>query len=172
MAGIATARMPSAAPLDELRPAAPVSAKSLRYAGILRRSAAALVDGIALLALLVADYYVLVVVLGWSVDRRSAGATDFLFYAIGIALAWLYCAWPETRGAGRTLGKRALGLAVRDRSGEVPGLGRASLRLLARSLTLATVLLGWLLILATGRRQSLHDLIAGTVVVVDDRPPR
>ena len=171
MVGIATPLMSSPSPLDELRPAVPVSARSLSPAGFLRRSAAALVDGLVLLAFLFVDYYVLVNLLGWSVDRRAAGATDVLFFLLAIGFAWTYCALPESSGAGRTLGKRLLGLSVRDRNGEVPGLGRATLRFAARFLTLATVLLGWLLILVTGRRRALHDLIAGTIVVVDDRAP-
>jgi uncharacterized RDD family membrane protein YckC len=163
--------MSSPLPLDELRPAAPVSARSLSPAGFLRRSAAALIDGVVLIGFLFLDYFLLVKLLGWSVDRRAAGATDALFFLIAIGLSWAYCALPESSGAGRTLGKRLLGLSVRDRDGEVPGLGRATLRFAARFLTLATVLLGWLLILVTGRRRALHDLIAGTIVVVDDRAP-
>jgi|JI10StandDraft_1071094.scaffolds.fasta_scaffold263896_2 uncharacterized RDD family membrane protein YckC len=171
MVGISAPLMPSPVPLDELRPAAPVSARALAPAGFLRRSAAALVDGVVLLGFLFLDYYVLVKLLGWSVDRAAAGATDVLFFVVALGFAWVYCALPESSGAGRTLGKRLLGLSVRDRAGEVPGLGRATLRFAARFLTLATVLLGWLLILVTGRRRALHDLIAGTIVVVDDRAP-
>lgn len=171
MAGIAAPLMSSPLPLDELRPAAPVSARSLSPAGFLRRSAAALVDGFVLIGFLFVDYYMLVTLLGWSVDRRAAGATDALFFLVAIGFAWAYCALAESSGAGRTLGKRLLGLSVRDRDGELPGLGRATLRFAARFATLATLLLGWLLILVTGRRRALHDLIAGTIVVVDDRAP-
>ena len=171
MAGIAAPLMSSPLPLDELRPAAPVSARSLSPAGFLRRSAAALVDGLVLIGFLFVDYYMLLTLLGWSVDRRAAGSTDALFFIVAIGFAWAYCALAESSGAGRTLGKRLLGLSVRDRDGEVPGLGRATLRFAARFATLATLLLGWLLILVTGRRRALHDLIAGTIVVVDDRAP-
>ena len=109
--------------------------------------------------------------MSWSVDRREAGVTDLAFYLIAFVLGWLYCALGEGT-AGRTPGKRLAGIVVRDSAGEIPGLGRATLRFAGRFATLATLLLGWLLILVTGRRQSLHDLIAGTVVVVDDRAPR
>jgi len=171
MFGNATPLMSSPSLPDELKPAAPVSARALHPAGFLRRSIAALIDGLALIALLIADYYLLVVALGWSVDRREAGATDLVFYLIAAVIGWLYCALGEGI-AGRTPGKRLVGIVVRDRAGEVPGMGRATLRFAGRFATLATLLLGWLLILVTGRRQSLHDLIAGTVVVVDDRAPR
>lgn len=171
MVGIAAPHMPTPSPLDELRPTAPVSAQSLVPAGFLRRSAAALVDGLVLIGFLFLDYYVLVSKLGWSIDRQAAGAVDVVFYLVALGFFWAYCALSESSGAGRTPGKRLLGLAVRGRDGEVPGFGRATLRFAARFLTLATALLGWLLILVTGRRQSLHDLIAGTIVVVDDRAP-
>jgi len=171
MVGIAVPLVSSPLPLDELRPAAPVSAQSIAPAGLVRRSAAALVDGLALIGFLFVDYYLLVTLLGWSIDREEAGATDILFFVVAIGFGWAYCALPESSGRGRTLGKRLLGLSVRDRDGEVPGLGRATLRFAARFATLATLLIGWLLILVTRRRRALHDFIAGTIVVVDDRAP-
>jgi len=140
-------------------------------AGFLRRSLAAAIDAAVLIAFLFADYYLLVAGLGWQVDRVSAGPVDYVFILTAAVFAWLYCAGAESSGRGRTLGKALLRLAVRDRDGEVPGLGRASLRFVARFATLATALVGWFAILVTKRRQALHDLIAGTVVVVDDRAP-
>jgi uncharacterized RDD family membrane protein YckC len=45
---------------------------------------------------------------------------------------------------------------------------QASVRFFAKYLSTATVLAGWLITPFTQRRQALHDLIAGTLVVKKD----
>jgi len=152
--------------LDELRPAPADASPDASPAGFPRRTGAAAIDALVVIAFLFAWSYVLVALFGYSVDRNAPGVVDLPYFSVAIVFAWLYCACMESGARGATLGKRALGLSVRDRHGEKPGFGRASLRWLARGLTLATLMLGWLLILVTKRRQALHDLVAGTTVVV------
>jgi uncharacterized RDD family membrane protein YckC len=153
--------------LDDLRPAPAGSLADAPPAGFLRRTAAAAIDALVVIAFLFAWSYVLVALFGYSVDRNAPGGVDLPYFSVAILFTWLYCAGMESGARAATLGKRALGLSVRDRHGEKPGLGRASLRWLARILTLATAMLGWLLILVTPHRQALHDLVAGTTVIVD-----
>ena len=154
--------------MDDLRPA-PQAGADARPAGFLRRSAAAAIDALVLLAFLFAESFVLLAVLGFTLDRQAIGRADLAYFATGLGFAWLYCALSESGTHAATPGKRLLGLEVRDRHGLPLGFARASGRFLARTLTLATLLLGWLLILVLPRRQALHDLVAGTVVVVADR---
>jgi uncharacterized RDD family membrane protein YckC len=152
--------------LEELRPAPVDAGLDAAPAGFLRRTAAAAIDALVVIAFLFAWSYVLVALFGYSVDRDAPGGADLPYFAVSIPFTWLYCACMEGGAHAATLGKRLLGLGVRDRHGERPGFGRASLRWLARGLTLATLMVGWLLILVTKRRQALHDLAAGTTVVV------
>lgn len=81
------------------------------------------------------------------------------------AVAWLYFAGQESGPRMATLGKRAMGLAVQGVDGRRLDFGRASLRWIARWLSGLALGLGYLLALFSERRQTLHDLIAGSVVV-------
>ena len=64
-----------------------------------------------------------------------------------------------------TLGKMMLGLRVQRVHGGYIGFPRAFLRNLAEVLCVATLGLGYLIALVTKRRQALHDLLTGTVVI-------
>jgi len=64
-----------------------------------------------------------------------------------------------------TVGKMALALQVRRKDGGEVGFARAFARNVAEALCLLTVGLGYLVALFTTRRQALHDLLTGTVVV-------
>jgi uncharacterized RDD family membrane protein YckC len=71
---------------------------------------------------------------------------------------------------GATLGKLALKLRVVDRSGNVPGFGRAIVRTLLRAIEVNPFLLGALpavvvVALSRGRRR-LGDMAAGTYVLL------
>jgi hypothetical protein len=63
------------------------------------------------------------------------------------------------------LTKRAFDLAVTDLSGRRLSFLQASGRWLGRLVNIATLGVGFLLIAFTKRKQGLHDMIAGTVVV-------
>ena len=64
-----------------------------------------------------------------------------------------------------TVGKMALALQVRRKDGGEVGFARAFARNVAEALCLLSFGLGYLIALFTTRRQALHDLLTGTVVV-------
>ncbi len=90
-----------------------------------------------------------------------------LLSAPSFALALSYFYLCEARD-GRTLGKRALGLRVRDETGAPASLGAVCLRTLMRPLD-AFFLTGLLAALMTGGR--VGDWLAGTTVVFDGGIP-
>lgn len=68
--------------------------------------------------------------------------------------------------AGRTIGKAAMGLRIVQKDGRGLTFASAMLRhLIGYPLTLLTGGLGFLLAIFNAKGRSLHDLIAGTVVV-------
>lgn len=99
--------------------------------------------------------------------------TTFVTSALGIdshgwaasVIGWLYFATQESSGWMGTLGKRAMGLAVQGVDGRQLSFSRASLRWLGRWASGLMFGLGYVLSLFTDKRQTLHDLIASTVVV-------
>jgi len=80
-----------------------------------------------------------------------------------LTLAWFHLF--ESYGGGATPGKRFMGLEITDLDGNPVNAERAFLRMLFRLLTVSTLMLGYLAVLFTKRRQALHDLLAKTVVM-------
>jgi uncharacterized RDD family membrane protein YckC len=140
------------------------------YAGFWRRCAAMLLDGVVL----VFPGAIIRVLLGLS----STGFDDLespntmLAGSLEVAVDALYAALFLSSRAGATLGMQVMGLRAVTVTGHPVSFGRALGRFLAVMLTVLTLGIGYLMQLYTRRRQTLHDLIAGTVVVRIPAEPR
>jgi uncharacterized RDD family membrane protein YckC len=88
-----------------------------------------------------------------------------VYYALAALVAWGYFAMLEACPLQATLGKLVVGVKVTTLEGRRIGLGRATARLLAKLLSLALLGLGFVLAGVDARKQSLHDKVAGTLVV-------
>jgi uncharacterized RDD family membrane protein YckC len=67
---------------------------------------------------------------------------------------------------GATLGKMALGLKIVKADGSPIGFGTAVVRyLLEIVFTIVTCGLGYIAVACTAKKQGLHDMVAGTVVI-------
>ena len=84
---------------------------------------------------------------------------------LGLLMAWLYYALLESSKLQGTLGKVALNIRVTDLGGRRISFARASGRFFGRVLSNLTLGIGYLIQVFTQRRQALHDLLAGTLVV-------
>jgi len=84
---------------------------------------------------------------------------------IRIVINWLYYALLQSSAWQATLGKKALGLEVTDLQGRRISFGRATGRFFAKFLSLMIVFIGFLMIGFTERKQGLHDILAGTLVI-------
>ena len=79
---------------------------------------------------------------------------------------WLYYAAFESSGWQGTLGKKALGLYVTDLNGNRLTFGRATGRFFARLVTgLIPLEIGYIMAGFTEKKQALHDMIAGCLVL-------
>ena len=81
------------------------------------------------------------------------------------AIGWAYFAVLESSPLQGTVGKHAIGLYVTDLYGDPIGFRRASLRYWFKAISDLTLLVGWILAAFTPRKQALHDLLAGTLVL-------
>ena len=122
-----------------------------RYAGFWRRVLAALLDGIIIAAVSA----LLTALVG---DSSIEGA-------VGGALWWLYSAFMESSEHQATIGKIALHLKVTDLSGSRLSFGRATGRYFAKIISALILFIGFLMAGWTAKKQGLHDMIAGTLVV-------
>jgi uncharacterized RDD family membrane protein YckC len=78
---------------------------------------------------------------------------------------WVYFSMSESSAWRATLGKKALGLEVVDLEGKRISFARASGRFFAKILSSMTFLIGFLMAGFTQKKQALHDLVAGCVVI-------
>jgi len=158
---------------------APVHGGEVVMAGLWRRFAAAVIDGVvtgvASYALMIPLMLAFGVSLSAMAQSELAGAganATFLLlnYTISLGVPALYFAWMHSSGTQASLGKMAVGAKVVRTSGEPIGFGRAFLRYLAYLLFAvltcgAGVLISGLMVAFTERKQALHDMICDTLVV-------
>jgi uncharacterized RDD family membrane protein YckC len=135
------------------------------YAGFWRRFAAYAIDYL-LLWLASAALITTATLAGILPDRAPQ------LSAIVLVGYFLYCSLLESSRWQATVGKHLLGLKVTSHRGERIGFGRAAARFVAKLLSGLTLCLGYLLFFFTKRRQALHDLIAGTLVALDETPTK
>jgi uncharacterized RDD family membrane protein YckC len=122
-----------------------------KYGGFLVRVVAAIIDGVLL--------FVVQLVLNQFIDDISARSL------VNTVIGWLYYAGLESSGRQATLGKMALGLAVTDVAGNRISFLRATGRYFAKILSALILLIGFIMVAFTEKKQGLHDMIAGTLVV-------
>jgi uncharacterized RDD family membrane protein YckC len=84
---------------------------------------------------------------------------------IGALLTWLYFAICESSPWQATLGKLALGIHVTDLHGQRISFPRAVGRYGAKIISFMIVFIGVLMVAWMPRKQGLHDLMAGTLVL-------
>ena len=141
------------------------------YGGFWIRVGAYLIDGIILFI----AQSIIFAVFGISIFGASTlapGSEDALATGAGlmanlisIVMGWLYFSVLESGAWQATLGKKALGLVVTDTSGSRISFGRATGRYFGKILSSLILLIGFIMVAFTERKQGLHDMIASTLVV-------
>ena len=81
------------------------------------------------------------------------------------AIKWIYEAWLTSSDRQATVGKMAVGLKVTDLDGRRISFARATGRHFAKILSGMILLIGFIMAAFTERKQGLHDMLAGTLVV-------
>jgi uncharacterized RDD family membrane protein YckC len=92
------------------------------------------------------------------------GAGMALYGLIAAVGPIAYFAWLQASSREATIGKQLCGLKVRH-EGEQISLLRSIARELAKLLSSAVLMIGFLMVAFTGRKQGLHDMLASTEVV-------
>jgi uncharacterized RDD family membrane protein YckC len=100
----------------------------------------------------------------------KAGVSPETYDAAGAELMvsivwWIYCAVLESSPWQGTVGKKVLGLVVTDLNGKRIGFGRATGRFFAELLSFLLLAIGVLMVGWTQKKQGLHDMMAGTLVL-------
>ncbi|MCP2730566.1 RDD family protein [Limnofasciculus baicalensis] len=124
----------------------------IQYAGFGKRFLAAFLDGIILV--------IINIILGFAL-----GGNKNLVALVGILVGWVYYAVQESSPKQATIGKQALGIVVTDLNNQPISFVIATIRHFSKFLSGIILLIGYLMALFTEKKQALHDMLAGTLVV-------
>jgi uncharacterized RDD family membrane protein YckC len=134
----------------------------MNYASFLDRVLASLIDWVIL--------YIISALIGFAVGifLGIVGVTaglENISRILGLIIGWLYYALSESSLKQATLGKQAMGITVTDMDGNRISFPRATGRYFSKIISTITLLIGYLMAAFTAKKQALHDIIAGTLVI-------
>ncbi|MCI0490443.1 MAG: RDD family protein [Blastocatellia bacterium] len=137
-----------------------------RYAGFWKRFAASLIDSL-IVSVLWGILLVLHIALKESriLDGDGEEISLVIIMILPVIFTWLYASLMESSPARGTLGKMALGIAVTGPTGSRISFGRATGRHFGKILSSMFFGFGYLMAAFTEKKQALHDLMAGCLVV-------
>jgi uncharacterized RDD family membrane protein YckC len=172
--------IPAAVPLSYQTPAPQINYYNpvggvVVYGGFWLRFAAYIID----MVILWVPQYVIETALGamghYAVPMSRHGIPLFpnmgsMGGLINIAMQWLYFALMESSSWQATLGKRVCGLIVTDLAGARLTFGRATGRYFGKMISGVILNIGYMMAGWTQRKQALHDMIAGTLVIRKELP--
>lgn len=125
-----------------------------RYAGFWKRAVAVFIDG---MILAIAEG-----IIGALLGIIGLGK---VVSVLGTLIGWLYFAYMESSENQATFGKMALHMKVTDIDGNRINFARATARYFSKILSGLILCIGYMMAGWTERKQALHDIIAGTLVV-------
>lgn len=144
------------------------------YAGFWNRVAAAIVDLIITTVgsgLILGPVFVIIVFSGAGRPGDPDGMQTLLPVIQGISQivslvgGWLYFALMESSRFQGTLGKMAVQIKVTDLQGNRLTFGRATGRHFGKIVSGLILLIGYIMVAFTEKKQGLHDIMAGCLVV-------
>ena len=136
----------------------------MSYAGFWKRVAAAIIDGIIIMigGFAIGFVFGLVMVAGGTHDPAVLKGMSTI---LGLILGWIYFAVMESSPTQGTLGKRAMGIKVTDLKGSKIDFGKATGRYFGKIISALILLIGYIMVAFTQKKQGLHDMMAGCLVV-------
>lgn len=147
-----------------------VPSPTIVYAGFWKRVVASLLDGVILFipsvilqAIFLSSIIVPLLALIHIRDMKIAGE---IYNIISYIVFWPYYALMESSSKQGTLGKMIMRIAVTDESYKQISFKQASGRYFAKFLSGILLMSGFIMVAFTKKKQGLHDLLAGTYVIV------
>ena len=144
------------------------------YAGFWKRLVAYVLDWVVLYVAFVVATFALGPVLGPGLGplfgQDVIAGPDFArprpwVFLLQVTIPWLYYALMESSVTQATLGKMALGIKVVDLTGKRISFLRATGRFFGQIVSSMIFCIGYLMAGFTRRKQALHDMMAGCLVV-------
>jgi len=142
----------------------PNEKKQYEYAGFWLRFVAFFIDMFLFMCFLFVLWIVLESLWLWDILKTIA-ENENIDRLVTILLGWAYYAFMESSKKQATLWKQAMGIKVTDENGQRVTLARASIRHFAKILSGAALMIGYIMVAFTEKKQGLHDLLAQCLVV-------
>lgn len=127
------------------------------YASFWERFAASFLDGLVINIPIYIIYYLI---------DGSLLDTSITSRIVGIVIGWMYYAALESGPHQATLGKRAMNIKVTDMNGDRISFAKATGRFFGKMVSGIILGIGYLMMLWDDKKQTLHDRMAGTLVVM------
>lgn len=143
------------------------------YAGFWMRVVAYIIDGLIMSLVFVPLGIILgVFMAGAGIDESSVEFQLINLSSNGFSLlaGWLYHGFMESSSWQGTVGKKALGLRVTDLDGHRISFARATGRYFGTILSGMICFVGFFMVAFTEKKQALHDMLAGTLVLSGPAP--
>ena len=141
---------------SEQNSGAATKVKEMEYAGFWNRFVANFYDNIITLVILIPVIFIIGVFV--DVDEKQLTLIVILF-------DWVYSAGFESSKKKATIGKQAMGIIVTDKDGNRISFIKATIRFFSKFISLITLYIGFIIIGFTKKKQGLHDIIAGCLVL-------
>lgn len=129
--------------------------EAFSYAGFWKRFAGALIDGVITGAAL------------FAIEAAVPAEYILLDFSINLLFGLFYNAGFESSAGQATPGKMVTGIKVTDLYGRRVSFARAAGRHFAQYISIFTFGIGYIMIAFTVKKQGLHDIIAGCLVLND-----
>ncbi len=139
----------------------PINNNEPQYAGFWLRFIALIIDGMIIFGMFFCIGYIMGIIGLPNLLTENDNFGD----AIGIIIIWLYFAIMESSPRQATFGKTALRLKVTDINLNNLSFAKASLRHFGKIISTITIFIGYIIAGFSNKKQALHDIIAGTLVI-------
>lgn len=126
------------------------------YSGFFRRFVASIIDVFVIILFIVFIQFILGIMDGFS------------FKIVIFLMIWSYFAFQESSSRKGTVGKQAMNLIVTDLDGNKISFMQATKRFLGKFLAAIPFFTGFLMIFFTKKKQALHDILAKTLVFIQE----
>ena len=128
------------------------------YGSFWERFCASFLDG---LILMIPNFLITYLFTG----QIIGGGLNYGAVLVNTIIGWIYSASLESGVSQATLGKRAIGLKVTDIQGQRISFGQATGRHFGKLISALILCIGYLMMLGNDKHQTLHDKMAGTLVI-------
>ncbi|WP_133510753.1 RDD family protein [Candidatus Thiosymbion oneisti] len=138
--------------------------EATRFGGFWIRVGASFIDMVVLLipVLLISFLFRAVTP---ATDEMEIAVVELMGAILNIIVYWIYFAALHSSSWQASVGKKVVNLKVVDKNGNRISFGRATGRYFASFISALILGIGYMMVGWTKRKQGLHDMMAGTLVI-------